>query len=96
MNTESLTTFLILAEERSVTKTAQRMFVVQSTISSRIQELEKELGQPLFERKPRSMVLTPAGQRLIPIARKMAALEKELRTEAESGDLSAGVPVSIP
>ena len=100
MNTESLTTFLILAEERSVTKTAQRMFVVQSTISSRIQELEKELGQPLFERKPRSMVLTPAGQRLIPIARKMAALEKELRTEAESREsgqwkLSVGISDSF-
>lgn len=100
MNTESLTTFLILAEERSVTKTAQRLFLVQSTVSSRIQELEKELGQPLFERKPRSMTLTPAGQRLIPLARKMAALEKELRAEAEPREpgrwkLSVGISDSI-
>ena len=100
MNIESLTTFLILAEERSVTKTAQRLFLRQSTVSSRIQELEKELGQPLFERKPRSMTLTPAGQRLIPLARKMAALEKELRAEAEPRQscrwkLSAGISDSI-
>ena len=100
MNTESLTTFLILAEERSVTKTAQRLFLVQSTVSSRIQELEKELGQQLFERKPKSMTLTPAGHRLIPLARKMAALEKELRAEAEPREsdrwkLSAGISDSI-
>ena len=71
MNTESISTFLILAEERSVKKTAQRLFVAQSTVSSRLRELEKELGQTLFERKPRSMTLTPAGQRLIAPARKM-------------------------
>lgn len=83
MKIESLKTFLILAEEHNVKKTAQRLYVVQSTVSSRIQELEKELAQPLFERKPRSMTLTPAGQRLIPIAQRIVAMEKELRSEAE-------------
>ena len=87
MNTESISTFLILAEERSVKKTAQRLFVAQSTVSSRIRELEKELGQTLFERKPRSMTLTPAGQRLIAPARKMMAMEKELRAETEPAEL---------
>ena len=100
MNTDSLNTFLILSELRNVKKTAQRLFVAQSTVSSRIQELEKELGQPLFERKPRSMTLTPAGQRLIPLARKMAALEKELRAETEPREpgrwkLSVGISDSI-
>ena len=88
MNTESLRTFLVLAEERNFNKAAQRLFVVQSTVSARIQELEKELGQPLLDRKMRSMVITPAGQRLIPLARKMVELEKELRDEAEAGRLN--------
>ena len=87
MNTEALKTFLVLAEERNFKMAAQRLFVVQSTVSARIQELEKELGQPLFDRRTRAMALTPAGQRLIPLARKMVDLEKELRDEAASGRL---------
>ena len=83
MNTESIKTFLVLAEAQSVKKTAQQLFVVPSTVSSRLQELEKELGQTLFERKPRGMALTPAGQRLLPMARRMVALEQELRDAAE-------------
>ena len=88
MNTEALRTFLILAEEQNFNKAAQRLFVVQSTVSARIQELEKELGQPLLDRSMRTMTITPAGERLIPLARKMLELEKELRSEAEAGRLA--------
>ena len=82
MNTESLKTFLVLAEVQSVKKTAQQLFVVPSTVSSRLQDLEKELGQLLFERKPRGMELTPSGHRLLPLARRMLSMEQELRDAA--------------
>ena len=82
MNTEALKTFLVLAETKTVKKAAQQLFVVPSTVSSRLQELEKELGQPLFERKPRGMELTPAGQRMLPLARRILAAEQELRAAA--------------
>ena len=100
MNIESLKTFLVLSEEQNFNKAAQRLFVVQSTVSARIQELEKELGLPLLDRSMRTMTITPAGQRLIPLARKMVELEKELQNEAESGRLarqrlSVGISDSI-
>ena len=100
MNTESLKTFLVLAEEQNFNKAAQRLFVVQSTVSARIQELEKELGQPLLDRSMRTMTITPAGERLIPLARKMVDLEQEMRDEAESGRfdrqrLTVGISDSI-
>ena len=98
MNNDALKTFLVLAELQSFRKTAQQLYIAQSTVSSRIQELEKELGQTLFDRKPRSMTLTPAGHRLIPIARRMIDLEKDLRDEAVSHTvwrLNLGISDSI-
>ena len=76
MNTDALKTFLVLSELRSFRKTAQQLYIAQSTVSSRIQELERDLGQTLIDRKSRGMTLTPAGHRLIPIARRMVDLEK--------------------
>ena len=49
MNIEALKTFLVVAEVKNFTKAAQQLFVVQSTITNRIKELEKEIGQPLFD-----------------------------------------------
>ena len=45
MNIDYLRTFLTLAENGSFSETAKEHIVVQSTVSSRIQELEKELGR---------------------------------------------------
>ena len=42
MNIEALKTFLVVAEVKNFTKAAQQLFVVQSTITNRIKELEKE------------------------------------------------------
>ena len=100
MNTEALKTFLVLAETKTVKKAAQQLFVVPSTVSSRLQELEKELGQALFERKPRGMELTPAGKRLLPMAGRMLALEQELRNAAipeirDQWKLSVGISDSL-
>ena len=98
MNTDALKTFLVLSELRSFRKTAQQLYIAQSTVSSRIQELERDLGQTLFDRKPRGMTLTPAGHRLIPIARRIVDLEKDLREEAVSKtvwQLNLGISDSI-
>ena len=67
MNTDALKTFLVLSELRSFRKTAQQLYIAQSTVSSRIQELERDLGQTLFDRKARGMTLIPAGHRLVPV-----------------------------
>ncbi|WP_026835318.1 LysR family transcriptional regulator [Eubacterium xylanophilum] len=62
MNTEALQTFVVLASTKSYTKTANQLFVAQSTITKRIKELEKELEIPLFERTNRSVKLTMEGE----------------------------------
>ena len=54
MNTEFLRSFLDVVETGSFTRSACRLHVSQSTISGRVQELEREVGQTLFTRAERS------------------------------------------
>lgn len=84
MDTEALKTFITLAKLRNFTKTAQQHFVVQSTVTNRIMELEKEIGKPLFLRDRKSVTLTPEGEHLLAYAVRITQLE-----EAAINELSA-------
>ena len=75
MNIDYLRTFLTLAENGSFSETAKEHIVVQSTVSSRIQELEKELGQSLFIRSYNHAELTLAGQAFLEYAKNIVELE---------------------
>ncbi|MFJ3913474.1 LysR family transcriptional regulator [Streptomyces vinaceus] len=96
MELRTLEYFVAVAEERSFTKAAARCHVVQPAISQQIQALEKELGEPLFERLPRQVVLTSGGVALLPHARAClaaaasAAQEFADRSGLLSGSLSLG------
>ena len=74
MDIETLHTFLILAETRNYTRTANRLFVAQSTVTNRINELEKELNISLFTRTNRSVELTNAGEQFKDYAAQVIAL----------------------
>ncbi|UOQ71616.1 LysR family transcriptional regulator [Hymenobacter cellulosilyticus] len=64
MNLDQIRYFLLLAEKRHFWQTAEQLELSQSSLSRHIQRLEAELGFPLFERTPRQVQLTAAGQLL--------------------------------
>jgi DNA-binding transcriptional LysR family regulator len=71
--------FVAVAEEQSFTKAARRLSYVQSALSVSIQSLERELGIRLFERTTHRVVLTDAGDALLPSARQtLASVEQTL------------------
>ena len=64
--------FLALASERSFTKAARELHLTQSGLSRIIGGLENEVGEHLFSRATQSVLLTPAGEALIPHALRLA------------------------
>ncbi len=75
MHIDVYKTFIILAKNLSFSKTAEQLNVVQSTVSSRIVELEKHLDKNLFIRSKRSVELTDAGRVYLPYAEKIIRSE---------------------
>jgi DNA-binding transcriptional LysR family regulator len=76
VNNLALTYFLEVARAGSLSKASERLFVAASALSRQISKLESELGTPLFERRPRGMVLSEAG-RLLAAHAQRSALETE-------------------
>lgn len=71
--------FRKVAEHGSIRNAAERLFVAQSAVSRQVALLEEELGVPLFERRPRGMTLTDAGQLLLEYSHDMRSRFEELR-----------------
>jgi DNA-binding transcriptional LysR family regulator len=97
MEIRHLRYFLAVADLRNFTKAAEASFVAQSALSQQISRLEQELGAPLFVRGKRGAELTPAGELLLPHARRLVADEAWARAEMraylglERGRLAVGL-----
>jgi DNA-binding transcriptional LysR family regulator len=68
MDLASLRAFVEVAREGSFSQAAETLFLTQPAISKRIAALESELGVRLFDRAGRQVILTEAGQHLLPRA----------------------------
>ena len=91
MTLRQIESFLALARDGSFTRAARRLHLSQPTLSEHVQELERELGKPLFARRYRQVVLTEAGRTLEPYAnRVMATLESASQAVAELDGLQHG------
>ena len=75
MNTEELKTFIFLSKVKNFTLAAEQLFVAQSTVTSRISELEKEVGKKLFSRGSKTVKLTEAGEILLRYAERILELQ---------------------
>lgn len=100
MELKYLNTFKKIVEEGSFTKAAERLNYTQSTITFQIGQLEQELSAKLFERIGRKMVLTKAGEQLIPYVEdvlnsvdRMKNFEEDLKSL--KGDLRIGVAETL-
>ena len=65
--------FVEVAEQLHFGRAAARLFLTQQALSKRIQRLERAIGEPLFDRGPRGVELTAAGQRFLPYAQQFVA-----------------------
>ncbi|WP_029191523.1 LysR family transcriptional regulator, partial [Paenibacillus elgii] len=94
MDTAALQVFQAAARSGSVSKAAQLLNYAQSNVTTKIKQLEKELGAPLFYRHNRGITLTPAGKTLLEYADKALRLLEEARKAVQDASTPTG-PLSI-
>ena len=86
LNLHLLEQFVALARTKNFTRAAEELNLSQSALSRAIQKLEDQLGQPLFERKPREVVLTDLGELLLERAKDILNLMEDTFSElSEAG-----------
>ena len=97
MDTDQLRYFLCVAEKGNFTHAGEHLGVSQPTLSRSIQRLEEELGQPVFERKTRSVELTDAGLLLQARVQQILAIIHDVKAEISDDGKSGRVRVgAIP
>jgi len=96
LDSDLLRTFVAVADAGSVTDGAARIHRSQSATSLQIKRLEAILGQPVFDRHGRGVVLSDTGRKLFPVAQEVTArLDAALREISQntvSGRLRLGIP----
>lgn len=85
MDLQKLRVFVVVAGESNVTRAARRLSLSQPALSKQLAELEDSLGTQLFDRLPRGVRLTAAGEMLLVHAGRIFAAERA--AEAEIGEL---------
>ncbi|MFZ5969923.1 MAG: LysR family transcriptional regulator [Bacillota bacterium] len=100
MEIRHLQTFITIVELEGFTKAAEHLGYAQSTMTAHIQILENELGEVLFDRLGKKIVLTNVGKALVPYAKQMLYVYKEIKNitseqNSVSGDLVIGAGESL-
>ncbi|MFZ6754641.1 LysR substrate-binding domain-containing protein [Undibacterium sp. Dicai25W] len=91
MTPSQLRAFLVVARHGGFSAAARVQGVSQPTLTAQVQALEKQFNVELFHRRGRRLQLTDTGQRLLPIAQKIAELEVDAHSLlCNSGELNTG------
>lgn len=92
MELKNLRTFQAVVDRGSYQRAAEALGYAQSTITAQIQQLEEELGVPLFQRAGRRMVLTQVGEQVLVQARELLrAADRLLQLGREGQGLSGSL-----
>ena len=85
MDLVALRIFKTVAEAGGITKAAARLHRVQSNITTRVQQLEEQLGTRLFHRQKRRLVLSAEGRTLLEYAERLLRLSSEAEAAMRDG-----------
>jgi DNA-binding transcriptional LysR family regulator len=84
MNLRFVEAFYWVASLKSISRAAEKLFLTQSAMSSRIATLESELGVLLIDRRDKQFKLTGAGTRFLVYAEKLLELQRKVKLEMGS------------
>lgn len=95
MDVKHLEYIIEIAEQKNMTKAAEKLFVSQSSLSQYLSKLEAEFETPLFNRTKNELTLTPAGSLYIESAKTVVQIKKKLyhniKNLSGTGRISIGI-----
>lgn len=89
MNLRFVAAFYWVASLKSISRAAEKLFLTQSAMSSRIATLESEMGVQLIDRRDKQFKLTVAGARFLVYAEKLLELQRKVKLEMGSDQPTA-------
>ena len=95
LDSRALRQFLAVAETLSFRQAAEVLHMSQPPLSRAVRQMEARLGTPLFERNTQRVVLTPAGQRLLPYARRILQLIAQAQDAVAAQQLPARLRIGV-
>ena len=95
MNSDDLQFVLVLCEEGTLAAAGKRLGVSHTTVARRIYALEEELGCRLFVKTARKQVLTPAGEEVVGVARRVQAELATLDRQVLGRDARLSGPLKV-
>lgn len=91
-----LRAFVAVVDAGSLTAAAPLVFRSQSALSMQLKKLEAAVGQPVLTRDARHLALTPAGQQLLPHARRMLEVHEDARQALHGPSVSGRITLGVP
>ncbi len=98
MNLKDIEYIVAIAQERSLTRAAEQLFITPSALTQQLNHLEQEIGAPLFFRSRNGWTTTEAGDIYLETAREMLRMRRETYKRLQDvvntrkGSLSVGFP----
>lgn len=88
---------VVLAEELNMRKAAMRLYVTQSALSQRLQTIENSWNTKIFFRSQRGLMLTPAGEKIVQLAKEMLTKTKRVKEEIGQmyGEISGTLTLAV-
>ena len=97
MDLKQLEYIVGIAEEKNITKAAKKLYITQSALNQTLLKLEKEIGEPLFERSKLNLYLTEIGKIYVEQAKKILEIRKETYEKMDEikGDYNSIIRVGL-
>ncbi|MFA1563010.1 LysR substrate-binding domain-containing protein [Aliivibrio fischeri] len=97
---KQLNVFTVIAQEKTMTKAAERLYITKPAVSLSLSELEKNLGYKVFDRVNNRLVLNSEGRQLLPLADELLeraeVIEHQFAADSQlSGSLNIGASDTI-
>lgn len=96
IDTALLRAFVAVAETGGMTSAGRLLNLTQAAVSQQIRRLEEQFQERLFEREHKELALTPAGERLLPHAERIVAMNDELWGMMTSPEFEGQVRIGVP